>query len=113
LSWIGLVAIAGGLGFFVLSAHAGAVFVQRVSLLIVLTGLVAWVFGRQCLRILGVPLGLLLFAIPPPLIVFNAIAFPLQGVAARMAERILGGLGIPVLREGVLGLVGHVRGICA
>jgi exosortase D (VPLPA-CTERM-specific) len=42
----------------------------------------------------------LLFMIPPPHLVFNAIAFPLQGFAARVAQYTLWTLGVPVLREG-------------
>ena len=38
--------------------------------------------------------------IPLPTMIFNAIAFPLQGVAARNATWILDVLGIPVLRDG-------------
>lgn len=99
-SIVGLVVMTMGLGLFVLSAPAQGMFPQRLSLLIVLTGLVLWVLGHAFLRVLAVPLAMLLFTIPLPAIVLNAVAFPLQGFAARVAEQTLWLLGIPVLREG-------------
>ena len=96
----GLIAVAGGLGLFVLSSLARAVFIQRLSFLVVVSGLVLWVLGRRGLQILTVPLAVLLLMIPPPEILFNVIAIPLQGFAARVAEQALWTLNIPVLREG-------------
>lgn len=99
-SFVGLVAIVGGLSLFVLSAHAGTLFVQRLSLLIVLAGLVSWILGPEFRRVLTVPLVMLLFMIPPPGIFFAAITSPLQSFAAHVAGQTLAALGIPVLREG-------------
>jgi exosortase len=89
-----------GLGLLFLGVVGAELFVQRLSLLVVLTGLVLFILGREFLHTLTVPLVILLFMIPPPQILFNAIAFPLQGFAARTAEVTLRLLGIPVLREG-------------
>ena len=56
---------------------AGAeLFMQRTSLVLILAGVVVYFWGRQLLRLVWVPLGLLLLAIPIPAIVFNKIAFP-------------------------------------
>jgi exosortase D (VPLPA-CTERM-specific) len=96
----GLLVVAGGLALFFLGVVGGELFLQRLSLLVLLTGLVLFILGPQFLRVLAVPLLLLLFMIPPPQILFNAVAFPLQGFAARAAEGVLRILGIPVLREG-------------
>jgi exosortase len=68
---------------------AGAeLYLQRLSLVLMLAGIVVYFWGFALLRLLLVPLGLLLLAIPIPAIIFNKIAFPLQL------------FDIPVLRQG-------------
>jgi exosortase len=54
----------------------------------------------RALRILSFPLFLLWFMIPIPAIIYNQITLPLQFLASEVAEKVLGLLGIPVLREG-------------
>ncbi len=77
-------------------------YVQRTSLIVVLAGLVLLLAGWQYLWVLSLPIGFLIFMIPLPAIVVNAIAFPLQLFAAQTASFCLFSLGIPVLREGNL-----------
>lgn len=87
-----LVLMAGELG--------AELFLARVSIIGVLAGSVMFVLGPMHARTLALPLGFALLMIPLPAIVFNAIAFPLQLVASRVAEVTLSVLGIPVVREG-------------
>ncbi len=106
-------AVGGGvllvLGILALAAgEVGAVqYVERVSILGVLAGLIAFNLGWVQLRALAFPVLYLLLAIPPPAIVFNAIAFPLQLLAAKGAEQVLFALDIPVLREGNIIQLAH------
>lgn len=80
---------------------AGAeLYVQRMSLVIMLCGIVLYFFGAQLLRLTVVPLLLLLLAIPIPSIIFNKIAFPLQLFASSCAVWAMRLFGIPVLRLG-------------
>ncbi|HKZ81733.1 MAG TPA: exosortase [Pyrinomonadaceae bacterium] len=80
---------------------AGAeLFVQRLSLVLMLAGVVVYSLGVRFLKLILVPLGLLLLAIPIPAIVFNKIAFPLQLFASRCAVWAMSLLDIPVLRQG-------------
>jgi exosortase len=80
---------------------AGAeLFTQRISLVVMLAGIVVYFWGHRILKTLLVPIGLLLLAIPIPAIVFNKIAFPLQLFASRCAVWSMGLFGIPVLRQG-------------
>jgi exosortase len=80
---------------------AGAeLFIQRTSLVLMLAGVVVYFWGGQLLRLVWVPLGLLLLAIPIPTIVFNKIAFPLQLFASRCAVWSMRLFDIPVLRQG-------------
>ena len=80
---------------------AGAeLFMQRISLVVMLAGLVIFFWGHRLLKYLLVPVGLLLLAIPIPAIVFNKVAFPLQLFASRCAVWSMSLWGIPVLRQG-------------
>jgi exosortase len=80
---------------------AGAeLYTQRMSLVLLLAGTVAYFWGGQLLRLVLVPISLLILSIPIPAIVFNKIAFPLQLFASRCAVWSMSLLGIPVLRQG-------------
>lgn len=72
--------------FLLLGGTLGAeLYLQRISLLVMLAGIVVFFFGEKLLQNLLVPFILLLFAIPIPQIIFNKIAFPLQLWASQMA----------------------------
>jgi exosortase len=80
---------------------AGAeLYTQRMSLVLLIAGTVVYFGGLSFLRLILVPLGLLILAIPIPAIIFNKIAFPLQLFASRCAVWSMSVLGIPVLRQG-------------
>ncbi len=89
-------------GLFALWAGvAGAeLYTQRLSLMVLLAGIVVYFWGFTLLRFLLVPFTLLFLALPIPAIVFNKIAFPLQLFASRCAVWSMSMLGIPVLRQG-------------
>ncbi|MFN0109118.1 MAG: VPLPA-CTERM-specific exosortase XrtD [Blastocatellia bacterium] len=75
-------------------------YITRLSLVLSLVALTVYFGGFVWLRALIFPLGLLLFALPIPNIVFNQIAFPLQLIASDFATRAIKLFGIPALREG-------------
>jgi exosortase len=56
--------------------------------------------GTALIRELLFPLLLLPFMIPIPTVIYNQLTFPLQLFASRVAETVLGLVGIPVLRDG-------------
>lgn len=79
----------------------GAVLVaQRASLIVMIIGIIVFFFGSRVLWRLTIPLLLVLLAIPIPQLIFNKIAFPLQLLASRLADRGIGFLGIPADRYG-------------
>ena len=99
-TFLGAAAIILGL-FGLWAGVAGAeLYPQRLSLLLLLAGIVVYFWGLRLLRFLLVPFGLLFLALPIPAIVFNKIAFPLQLFASRCAVWSMSVLGIPVLRQG-------------
>ncbi|HZE73339.1 MAG TPA: exosortase [Pyrinomonadaceae bacterium] len=80
---------------------AGAeLFMQRISLVLILVGITIYFWGFRFLRLLIAPFALLLLAIPIPAIIFNKIAFPMQLFASRFAVWSMSLLDIPVLRQG-------------
>ena len=80
---------------------AGAeLFMQRMSLVLILAGIAVYFWGFRLLHALLVPLVLLILAIPIPAIIFNKVAFPLQLFASRFAVWSMAALDIPVLRQG-------------
>ncbi len=99
-SWLGGAAVALGLAMLAVGTLGAELFTTRVSLIVVLAGTVLFVYGREHLAILAFPLAFLLLMVPLPAIVFNRVAFPLQLVASRFGELVLGMSHVPVLREG-------------
>lgn len=80
---------------------AGAeLFLQRISLVLILAGTVIYFWGFRLLQLVLVPLSLLALAIPIPAIIFNKVAFPLQLFASRCAVWSMSLFDIPVLRQG-------------
>jgi exosortase len=75
-------------------------FLQRLSLVLMIAGSVLYVAGAAVLRVLQFPLAFLVLMIPLPGIIFNSIAFPLQLLAAQTASVALEAGGVPVFREG-------------
>lgn len=99
-SGLGLLAIAAGLAMFAVGTLGAELFLSRVSLLVVLAGLVLFLAGWAPLRVLAFPLAFLLLMIPIPAILFNKIAFPLQLLASQAGAAALDLARVPVLREG-------------
>ena len=97
---LGGLAVAFSL-FALWTGVAGAeLYTQRMSLVLLIAGTVVYFGGVGFLRLILVPLGLLILAIPIPAIIFNKIAFPLQLFASRCAVWSMSVIGIPVLRQG-------------
>lgn len=101
-SYWGVVFAIGAAGLLFLGSLGAELFLTRISMLGMVAALVIFLFGWRWLWHLAFPLSVLLLMIPPPEIIFNEVAFPMQLAATRMAGGFLGGVGIPVLLEGNL-----------
>lgn len=99
-SWLGLGVFAAGIVVLLTGLLGAELFLTRTSLVIVIAGVVLFLFGWARLRILFFPIAFLLLMIPIPAIIFNQIAFPLQLLASRVGEFVISAFNIPVLREG-------------
>ncbi|MDF1552140.1 MAG: exosortase [Deferrisomatales bacterium] len=98
--WSGLALCVGSLGLLIVGRAGAELFLQRFSLVTLLWGGVWWLWGWGTVRVAAFPLGFLLFMVPLPYLVYDAVAFPLKLFAARIATESLFYLGVPVFREG-------------
>ena len=96
----GVVLIVGSIGILLAGRLGAELFLTRISMLGVLSGIIVFVLGWRHLILLAFPLAFLMLMIPIPAIIFNQIAFPLQLLASQVGENVLRLFQIPVLREG-------------
>lgn len=96
----GLALVALGVLFHLVGNVGAELFTMRFSMVVMVAGLVAYLFGFRILREVAVPVAYLIFMIPLPAIIWNKIAFPLQLFAAKLTADIVRLIGIPILREG-------------
>jgi len=99
-TWSGVALVFLGLAVLLLGVYGAELFLSRISLVILLAGLVLGFGGWELLRELRFPLLVLVLAIPIPFIVFNEITLPLQSLASKLSSALLPLFGVPVLREG-------------
>jgi exosortase len=90
------------LGLFILGMLGAEVFTARVSLLILISGIIVFLAGWQMLRSVAFPIGYLFFMIPLPTLVYYQLTFPLQLWASRLGAHGLVILGVHTVREGNL-----------
>lgn len=96
----GLVLILASLALFVAGSLGAEIFTTRASLIGVLAGTIAFVFGWRHLRLVAFPVAFLLFMIPLPSIVFDRLTQSLQLVASDLGERLLRAADFAVIRDG-------------
>ena len=104
----GVVFISAGVLCLLIGTWSGLDFIRQISILFLISGIIAGYWGLRTLNALRFPVLYLLFMIPLPFIVFNSIAFPLQILAAEGASNILNGIQIPVFREGTIIHLPHI-----
>src|SRR5690242_301875 len=98
----GFAIIVCAIGLRVLGMLGAELFTARLSLLILVSGIVIFLAGFKVLRAIAFPIGYLLFMIPLPAIVYYQLTLPLQLWASRLGASGLVTLGIHTVREGNL-----------
>jgi exosortase len=99
-NWWGLLLVAYGALQLMIATLGAELFLARTAFIISLAGVVLLAGGTRSFRLMAFPLFLLCFMVPIPAVIFNQITFPMQLLASRLAEAVLMGMGIPVLRDG-------------
>ncbi len=101
-SWSGLPLLAFALCVLIVGRLGAELFLARVSMLLLIAGLVVLFAGWNFFRAVLFPWAFLLFMIPIPTLLYNQITFPLQLLASRVAANVLPLFDVPVFREGNL-----------
>jgi exosortase len=90
------------IGLRVLGTLGAELFTARLSLLILISGIVTFLAGFKVLRAMAFPIGYLVFMIPLPAIVYYQVTLPLQLWASRIGASGLVTVGIHTMRQGNL-----------
>jgi exosortase len=102
-SLVGMGVVLFALGLLFLGSLGAELFLTRISLVLMITGLILYFYGVPTLRLQAFPLCFLLLMIPIPAILYNRMVFPLQLLSSQFATRTLQVIKVvPVLREGNL-----------
>jgi exosortase len=104
----GLVILFCAMGLLLLGTLGSEHFTERISLLVLIAGIVVFLAGWSALRHAAFPLGYLAFMVPLPAIVYYQLTFPLQLLASRLGADGLIALGVPTIREGNLLILPNV-----
>jgi len=99
-SWTGLPLVVLSLLMLVLGVLGAENFLSRVSLLILLAGLIILIQGWPFFRAVLFPWAFLILMIPIPTLIISQVTFPLQLLAAKLSTALLELVHVPVLREG-------------
>jgi exosortase B len=104
--WLGGAVFLFGALVYVAGRLIGIWFFSVGSQIPVLAGIVLAAAGRRALRALWFPLAFLLFMIPLPNILVDAVTGPLKNSVSAIAESVLYAFGYPIGRSGVRLTVG-------
>ena len=107
-SWWGLVMLVSALIALVLGTISSGYFLSRVSLLLLVCGMVVFLAGWKHLAAISFPLAFLILMIPSSTLV-DQITFPLQILASKSATMMLNLIGVSALREGNVILLSNAR----
>ncbi|MGB9073328.1 MAG: VPLPA-CTERM-specific exosortase XrtD [Terriglobales bacterium] len=99
-SWSGLGVLVCALLMLMLGVLGAELFFSRLSLLVLLAGLIVLFSGWPLFRAGLFPWAFLILMIPIPKIIFQQVTFPLQLLASKLSAELLPIAGVPVLREG-------------
>jgi exosortase len=90
----GLIVLASGLFIYVISFFWRAQFGLAISFLIVISGLILYLYGTEAMRSLLFPVCFLVFGIPLPFL--PSVTNSLQSFSAHYSSVVIGMMGIPV-----------------
>lgn len=99
-SFLGLTLLVGAVLLRGVAELAAELFTMRLSMVLGLTGVIAFYFGVKQLRAWWLPLTMLALSIPLPELVTSTLALPLQFKASRMGAALLEWRDVPVHLEG-------------
>jgi exosortase D (VPLPA-CTERM-specific) len=99
-SWLGLLCIVAGFALYIVGELAADYYLPRLSLVMVIIGLVFLMGGWGLVRLLLFPLFLLVLMVPLPEFANKQLTLPLQLISSRLATGMLQIVGIPAFCQG-------------
>lgn len=97
---LGFILILLGLCLLTFGMTVHELFTSRCSFIFILAGMIQVFWGTKVLKTLALPVGFLVFMIPIPYTIYDAIALPLRALVSYVATEGMQLFGLPVLREG-------------
>ncbi|HVP37170.1 MAG TPA: exosortase/archaeosortase family protein [Terriglobales bacterium] len=99
-SYLGFLILLLGLGIYIVGTAGAEYFSARLSLVIVLFGLIFYLNGKEWAKELLFPIAFLAFMVPIPNVIYYAIAFPMQLLSSKLTQTLLHFIGLPSVRQG-------------
>ncbi|MBP9853831.1 MAG: exosortase/archaeosortase family protein [Candidatus Omnitrophica bacterium] len=98
----GMRLIIAGVVIHLLASHPNirVYFVSGFSIMLVIPGLILYLYGAEMLKKVAFPIAFLVFMIPLPLVVINKLSLQLKLFAAELATQLLNSIRIQAVREG-------------
>ena len=107
-AWSGLVIFLFALLALIVGVIISDFFLPRISLLLLISGMVVFLAGWEHLLAVAFPLAFLILMIPSSTL-FSRITFPLQILSSKVATLLLTLAGVPAVREGNVILLRSAR----
>ncbi len=95
-----------GILMFIFGWRQDYLFISTFSLIPVLFGLILYLYGTSIAKTLSFPILYLLFLVPPPLGVLDAVTLPMRHGISLLTEIIIRNIGLPITRDGLLLSIG-------
>lgn len=96
----GLIVIVFGLIQLLIGWLGTEYFSMRSALIVLLAGMVLYLFGIAVFKAMIFPIAYLIFMVPIPYIIYDSVAFPLKLFVTKVSVAFLKMVGVVVLREG-------------
>jgi exosortase len=97
---LGLFVIVIALCQLIVASLCTEYFTLRLSLVVMIAGMVLYFFGAEVFKSVRLPILYLIFMIPLPYVLYNGLTFPLKQFISRISVGFLKSIGIAVLQEG-------------
>lgn len=90
------------LSLYILGGRWNYLFIQTLSLIPLLAGMVLFLYNKETLKNLAFPISYLLLLVPVPLGILDSITLPMRYAASTMSAYLLNAMHYDVAREGLL-----------
>ncbi|HEV2117954.1 MAG TPA: exosortase/archaeosortase family protein [Terriglobales bacterium] len=107
-AWTGLVIALFALFALMVGVASSEFFLPRISLLLLIVGMIVFLAGWKHLVAVAFPLAFLVLMLPSATI-SSELTFPLQVISSKLATLLLMGIGVPAVREGNIILLQAAR----